>query len=270
MDNTALEIKQDVAMITEQDIKKYIAPTATDKEVYMFLNIAKSYGLNPFKREIHFVKYGNNPGQVIVGYETYLKRAEETGLLDGWKAWVDEGKAKVIIYRKDRKYPFEWEIDIEEFDKKQALWKTLRNFMAKKVCIAQAFRLCFPSEMGGLPYIPEEMGVDEPNKPEIPSRTQEKATRKPSEPRSQETNPPVPVDEKEEEITPDSPYDRKHIEGSIRTMVKEMYGDKDAMTAYMIEKQGGTMTLLKDLSTDALGILYDDIKADFNKPKEVK
>lgn len=60
-------------VLTEKDIKAYIAPNATSKEVFMFLNIAKSYGLNPFKREIHFVKYGDKPGQTIVGYETYLE-----------------------------------------------------------------------------------------------------------------------------------------------------------------------------------------------------
>lgn len=144
------------------DIKKYIAPGASDKELFLFVNIAKSYGLNPFKREIHFVKYGNNPGQVIVGYETYLKRAEKTGLLDGWDVKiVDMGKpterAIITIHRKDRSHPFTWEVYRREFDRGQASWKVMPYFMLKKVAIAQGFRLAFPEDLGGMPYIAEEI-----------------------------------------------------------------------------------------------------------------
>jgi hypothetical protein len=32
-------------------------------------------------------------------------------------------------------------------------------FMLKKVAMAQGFRLCFPDEMGGLPYLPEEINL---------------------------------------------------------------------------------------------------------------
>ena len=49
-----------------EDIKKYICQGATDKELFMFVNIAKSYGLNPMKREIHFVKYGTSLANIIV------------------------------------------------------------------------------------------------------------------------------------------------------------------------------------------------------------
>lgn len=145
------------------DIKRYIAPTATDKELFMFLNIAKSYGLNPAKREVHFVKYGNNPGQTIVGYESYLKRAEATGKLDGWDCHIEINPttkkriAKITIHRKDRSKPFTWEVDEDEFNRQQSTWKAMPNFMLKKVCIAQGFRLCFPDEVGGMPYIPEEL-----------------------------------------------------------------------------------------------------------------
>ncbi len=140
-----------------EDVKKYIAPNATDKELFMFMGIAKSYGLNPWKREIHFIKYGNSPGQTVVGYETYIKRAERTGLLDGWECTSDGKKAFVIIYRKDRSKPFKWEVDFAEFNTGQSTWKKMPSFMLKKVAIAQAFRLCFPEDLGGLPYMPEEI-----------------------------------------------------------------------------------------------------------------
>jgi phage recombination protein Bet len=140
-----------------EDVKKYIAPNATDKELFMFMGIAKSYGLNPWKREIHFIKYGTSPGQTVVGYETYIKRAEKTGLLDGWECNTDGKKAFVTIYRKDRSKAFKWEVDFAEFSTGQSTWKKMPGFMLKKVAIAQAFRLCFPEDLGGLPYMPEEI-----------------------------------------------------------------------------------------------------------------
>lgn len=160
----ALAKKEEDLALSEKDVKEYIAPNATKKELFMFLGMCKSYNLNPFKREVHFVKYGNNPGQTIVGYEIYLKRAEKTGKLNGWVCDVtnDGEAAEITIWRKDRDQPFIWKVDRSEFDKKQSTWKSMPNFMLKKVAIAQGFRLCFPEELGGMPYIPEEIPNGEP------------------------------------------------------------------------------------------------------------
>ena len=43
-----------------------------------FIEICVLYGLNPFKREIYAVPYGEG-FNIIVGYEFYLKRAERSG-----------------------------------------------------------------------------------------------------------------------------------------------------------------------------------------------
>ena len=157
-------VKRDDFQISMADVKKFIAPNATDKELFMFMGIAKSYGLNPMKREIHFVKYGTSPASIIVGYETYLKRAERTGKLDGWKCSIEKDdigeKAVIEIKRKDQTMPIRWEVYRKEFDKGQSTWKTMPTFMLKKVAIAQGFRMAFPDDLGGMPYIPEEMPSD--------------------------------------------------------------------------------------------------------------
>ena len=150
----AVKEKSEIAV---EDVKRFIAPNASDKELFMFMGIAKSFGLNPLKREIHFVKYGNAPASIIVGYEIYLKRAERTGKLDGWKCWIEGDKAVIEIKRKDQSIPIKWEVDRKEFDKQQSTWKAMPNFMLKKVAIAQGFRLAFPDELGGLPYLAEEL-----------------------------------------------------------------------------------------------------------------
>jgi phage recombination protein Bet len=160
---TAL-VKKEEMNFSLDDIKKYIAPGATDKELFIFMNTAKAYGLNPMKREVYFIKYGQSPGQTIVGYETYIKRAERTGKLDGWRVWMEKDdigqKAIIEIKRKDFSDPFRWEVYRNEFDKGQANWKTMGTFMLKKVAISQGFRLAFPDELGGMPYIPEEMPTE--------------------------------------------------------------------------------------------------------------
>lgn len=148
--------------ITREDIKKHFCALATDQEVAMGLAIVKSLKLNPFLREVHFIKYSQNDKmQIVVGYEVYLKRAERSGKLDGWTAGIDAASnhAWVKIHRKDWKEPFEWTVNLSEFDKKQSTWKQIPSFMGRKVAIAQGFRLCFPDELGGLPYTQEEHQV---------------------------------------------------------------------------------------------------------------
>lgn len=162
--NRASDVTADLPAIkiTRDDIKKHFCALATDQEVAMGLAIVKSLKLNPFLREVHFIKYSQNDKmQIVVGYEVYLKRAERSGKLDGWTAGIDTASnhAWVKIHRKDWKEPFEWTVNLSEFDKKQSTWKQIPSFMGRKVAIAQGFRLCFPDELGGLPYTQEEHQV---------------------------------------------------------------------------------------------------------------
>jgi phage recombination protein Bet len=143
--------------------------TAAQKD--LCIKTALSWGLNPLKREIHFVAYQGQEPKIVVGYDVYIKRAERTAKLDGWKAWVEgSGKdlvAKIIIYRKDWSRPFEHEVYYDEAvqtnykGEVNATWKKMPKFMLKKVVIGQGFRLCFPEEFGGMPYMAEEIGLDE-------------------------------------------------------------------------------------------------------------
>ncbi|SEP83581.1 phage recombination protein Bet [Treponema bryantii] len=123
-----------------------------------FLELCQLYKLNPFKREIYAVGYGNK-FNIIVGYEVYLKRAERTGKLNGWQCQVnDDGtKAKVTIWRKDWEHPFEHTVFLEEVRQSSPVWQKMPRFMMRKVCIEQGMRLAFPDEMGGMPYAEDEL-----------------------------------------------------------------------------------------------------------------
>ncbi len=179
------------SVITLADLKAQFCPNATDKELMIACGVISSFGLNPYKREVHLIKYdASKPLQIVVGYEVYLKRAERTGKLDGWKVEVlDNGKrAKCTIHRKDFAQPFEWECEAAEFNKNQSTWNAMPHFMLKKVCIAQAFRICFSDDLGGLPYTKEENDIinAEPVHPE-PTKTtsgEQKAAATPQKPQA--------------------------------------------------------------------------------------
>ena len=75
--------------------------------------------------------------------------------------------ARVTIHRKDWEHPFVhvayWSEckqvtrDKDGSMKLNSMWQKMGKFMLKKVATAQAFRLCFPDEMGGLPYTADEL-----------------------------------------------------------------------------------------------------------------
>jgi phage recombination protein Bet len=148
-----------VAKVDKETIQNYLFTsdtTLTEKQQEMFLQIASRNNLDPFKREIYAIAYGNE-FSIVTGYEVYIQRAERTGKLSGWSCVNTEAGAKLTIHRSDWEQPFEWEVDNEEFNKEQSSWKKIPRFMIKKVCIGQGFRLAFPDELGGLPYLKEEM-----------------------------------------------------------------------------------------------------------------
>lgn len=57
-------------------IRTSIAPTANDQEFLLFAHKAASYGLDPFKNEIFFIKYGNT-ARIQFAAEAYLAKARE-------------------------------------------------------------------------------------------------------------------------------------------------------------------------------------------------
>jgi len=170
--------REDVEIITADKIVKYmdafgLASQLEKGEKEQFIEIATAFQLNPFKREIYCIPYGKGEYRklsIITGYETYLKRAERTGKMDGWNADIEgtgeDMVAVVTIYRKDWSRPFihkaywsECKQTTYKDNKVQlnAMWSKMGKFMLKKVATAQAFRLCFPDEFGGMPYTADEL-----------------------------------------------------------------------------------------------------------------
>nr|QRZ18310.1 recombinase RecT [Virgibacillus sp. AGTR] len=57
-------------------MRNSIAPTANDQEFLLFAHKAASYGLDPFKNEIFFIKYGTT-ARIQFAAEAYLSKARE-------------------------------------------------------------------------------------------------------------------------------------------------------------------------------------------------
>lgn len=165
--NNALLFEPD--NLTKETVKKYISLDATDQEIIYFLQICKTFKLNPLKREIYLVKYGNSKANILVGYEVYLKRAERSNKWSGMEVTTEGSienkdlKAIVKIYRKDWSQPLIHEAYYSEYVQTKAdgtpntFWKNKPRTMIKKVAISQAFRFAFPDEFDGMPYTSDEV-----------------------------------------------------------------------------------------------------------------
>jgi len=140
----------------------------SDIEIRKAIALSKHLGLDPTKKEVHFIPFKGSL-QLVVSYTEYIKRAERSGKLNGWDVAVGKDEvgtyAETTIYRKDWEHPLKWKVYLSEVRKDTPSWKSMPIFMLKKVCIAQAFRLAFPEETNELPYEESEL-VPEPTAPE--------------------------------------------------------------------------------------------------------
>jgi phage recombination protein Bet len=126
----------------------------SDLEIAKALALARKLGLDPFRREVHFVPFRGTV-QLVISYIEYVKRAERSGKLNGWKVMLGRDElgeyAEVEIHRKDWEHPFKWRVYLDEVKRDTPSWKSMPLFMLRKTAIAQGFRLAFPQETQELP-----------------------------------------------------------------------------------------------------------------------
>jgi len=151
--------------LTGQDIVEYISTdsSVTEKEVVTFLNMCKYLKLNPFLKEIYLIKYKDSPATFVISYQTLLKRAEENKNFDGYetevKGEIPNMSATATVYRKDRSYPVKVTVNYSEAVKTvmdrqtgelrpTTMWKSMPEWMLRKVALARALKEAFPSAVG--------------------------------------------------------------------------------------------------------------------------
>jgi hypothetical protein len=61
-------------------IKSTVAKGATDPELKLFLYRCKNMELDPLKPgQVHFIKYGSNPGTMVVGIDGFSRQSGAHG-----------------------------------------------------------------------------------------------------------------------------------------------------------------------------------------------
>ena len=151
--------------LTASDIVEYISTdsSVTEKEVFTFLNMCKYLKLNPFLKEIYLIKYKDSPATFVISYQTLLKRAEENKNFNGYetevKGEIPNMSATAVVYRKDRSYPVKIAVNYSEavktvMDRQTKelrptnMWKSMPEWMLRKVALARALKEAFPSAVG--------------------------------------------------------------------------------------------------------------------------
>ena len=148
-----------------ETIKNTVAKEANDDELRMFLHIAKTYGLDPFNKEIFFWKVDGNP-TIMTSRDGYLKIANRNKNFDGLVSDVvrkndkfikhmnsveheygtDRGDiigAYAFVYRKDRKYPTYSFAPFEEYNAATRVWNSYPSAMILKVAESMALKRAF-------------------------------------------------------------------------------------------------------------------------------
>jgi len=170
VENVDLENKEKIELV-----KRMFAKGATDDEFAVFLELAKRYNLDPFKRQIFFLpdRRQNEPGKIMVSHAGLIHIAHSSDQWAGMKTFIisKQGEEKLIVdnpnniagavcyvYRKDWKEPLIHAVAFKEYFKqnnsRMGPWYTMPQTMIKKVAEAGALRRAF--DLGGL-YIEEEM-----------------------------------------------------------------------------------------------------------------
>lgn len=180
MENNLVKIDEKNNTLTTEDIKKYICPSANDKELFMFVEMCKAQNLNPFIREAYLIKYSSAPATMVVGKDVFTKRAQNHPKFQGFQAGIIAqskdgsinervgaflnsnetligGWAKVFV--EGYKEPVENRVSMLEYGSNQASWKKIPATMIRKVALVQSLREAFPDVLGGL-YDSAEMQVE--------------------------------------------------------------------------------------------------------------
>lgn len=160
-------------------IKNQIAVGATDLELKSFIWQCQRTGLDPFARQIYFIKSGGKV-QIQTSIDGFRLIAERSDKYEGqtpalwcgpdgeWKdVWLSKDfpfAAKVGVMKKGFKEPLyavaRWD---EYFSQPGFMHKKMPSLMLAKVAESLALRKAFPNEMSGL-YTQEEMAQAEPPK----------------------------------------------------------------------------------------------------------
>ena len=172
--------------LTPNIVQNYIVGNdskITLPEFKFFTELCRARKLNPFLKEAYCIKYGNQPAQIVVGKDVFLKRADahpqyngkETGVIIQTEAgeiverhgcFVSANETLIggwaKVYRKDREHPEYMSVSFDEAAGRKSngelnsSWKRQGATMIEKVAKVRALREAFIEEFQGM-YVEEEL-----------------------------------------------------------------------------------------------------------------
>lgn len=167
------EVEKRLTTATKDLLKQTVAKGATDTELAYFIHIAESRGLNPFARQIYFIKRrtkdkdGNwqSAPTIQTGIDGFRLIASRTN------KYAPSPKPAQFEYRNgklfratvygmkllaDKLVEFSATAKFSEYDAHNSMWQKMPETMLEKVAEAKLLRKGFPEELSGL-YTADEM-----------------------------------------------------------------------------------------------------------------
>lgn len=166
-------------------IRDTVAKGATDNELKMFLHLSETYGLDPFAKEIWFIKAGGQP-VIMTSRDGYLKIANNDkgyeGMVsdvvyegDSFQKTVDGvshtygvGKrggilgAYALVYKQGTRFPAYVFAPFRDYNKGNNVWRQYPHAMILKVAESMALKRAF--SLSGL-VTREEIDTQDPSAP---------------------------------------------------------------------------------------------------------
>jgi phage recombination protein Bet len=148
-----------------QLVRDMCAKDCTDNEFLLLMQLARTYQLDPFAKQIWAVKYPNSPAAIFCGRDGFLAIAHRSGQFDGMESGTRTDEQGELVgwckvYRKDASRPFVVEVPSSEYIQRNKqgevtkFWREKPKTMIQKVAESHALRRAF--NISGL-YSPEEI-----------------------------------------------------------------------------------------------------------------
>jgi phage recombination protein Bet len=179
-------MRRPVEALSLAEVQRYLAPTASESEAYLFIKFCAAYNLNPWTKEAYLIKYAPDaPSTVVIGKDAVMKRAQASPDYKGHNAGiiakagnqVTEVEGAVLpdgavliggwcrLHARPKDIdPTTHRVSMREYERKNSAGKPVRSWaempatMIRKVAVVQAHREAYPDLVGGM-YDEAEMPV---------------------------------------------------------------------------------------------------------------
>lgn len=155
-------------------IKRTIAQKATDDELSMFIELCSRRGLDPFTRQVYFMKGGDNRVTVMTSIDGLRCIADRSGVyVPGDTTYLEDkaGNLLACTVTLKKQVAGQWHTISEtaylsEYKQNSPIWSKMPRVMLAKCAEARALRRAFPEDISGL-YSQEEMPPIDVNTGEV-------------------------------------------------------------------------------------------------------